>query len=143
MAGLNETSIEGHWTELQNTWKTTCVEVLGKKGQEHKVWMTPETWAKIEKRREPKQKINQCQDLQEKEDLSVQHGEANRQVKKSTSDKRRFIHGMTEDAERQDNMKGLYEITQTLSGKNANPCKPIKDKMARPSPVMHSRELSG
>lgn len=85
--------------------------------------MTPETWDKIIKRKELKQKINQCQDLQEKEDLRTRYGEANHQVKKSArGNKRRFIHEMTEEAEmvgRQKNMKRLYEITQTLSGKNA------------------------
>lgn len=38
---------------------------------------------------------------------------------------------MTAEAEmaaRQNNMKRLYEITRTLSGKNANPSKPVKDK---------------
>jgi len=132
LAGLVEESVEDHWTVLQQTWKTTCTEVLGKKEREHKEWLTPETWAKIEGRRELKQKINQCQDQQEKEELRAQYWEANRQVKKGArEDKRRFIHDMTEEAEtaaRQGNMKRLYEITRTMSGKNFNPSKPVKDK---------------
>ena len=94
--------------------------------------MTPETWAKIATRKDLKQKINQCQDQQEKEDLRVQYWETNRQVKKSArEDKRRFIHQLTEEGEtaaRQHNMKRLYEITRSLSGKNTNPNKPVKDK---------------
>lgn len=52
VAATNETSIENHWTKLKNTWETTCAEVLGKKGREYKVWLTPETWDKIEQRKE-------------------------------------------------------------------------------------------
>ena len=132
VSATDETSIENHWTKLKNSWETTCAEVLGKKGRELKVWLTPETWDKIEQRKELKQKINQCQDPQEKEDLRAKYVEANRQVKRSArGDKRRFIHDMTEEAEmaaKQNNMKRLYEITRTLSGKNANPSKPVKDK---------------
>ncbi|CAJ1081041.1 craniofacial development protein 2-like%2C partial [Xyrichtys novacula] len=51
VAGLNETPVETHWTELRNTWMTMCAEVLGKKGREFKVWLTPETWEKIEQRK--------------------------------------------------------------------------------------------
>ena len=68
--------------------------------------------------------------MQQKQDL--QSWELNRQIKKSTrADKRSFIHDLTEEAEtaagRRD-MKRLYEITRTLSGKNKAPLRPVKDK---------------
>ena len=56
----------------------------------------------------------------------------NRQVKKSTrADKRSFIHDLTEEAETaagRREMKRLYEITRTLSGKNKVPSRAVKDK---------------
>ena len=133
LSGLIEesTGIEQHWEKIQDIWKTTCTEVLGKRKREQKAWITPETWSKIEVRRELKQKINQCQSEQDKENLRTQYWETNREVKKSArEDKRRFIHEMTEEAETaagQGNMKRLYEITRTLSGKSSNTNKPVKD----------------
>ena len=98
LSGLIEesTGIEQHWEKIQDIWKTTCTEVLGKRKREQKAWITPETWSKIEVRRELKQKINQCQSEQDKENLRTQYWETNREVKKSArEDKRRFIHEMT------------------------------------------------
>lgn len=46
-------------------------------------------------------------------------------------DKRQFVYTMTEEAEtaaKENNMKRVYEITRTLSGKIFNPSKPFKDK---------------
>ena len=131
LSGLIEETIEQHWEKIQQIWKTTCTDILGKRKREQKAWITPETWNKIEARREIKQKINQCQSEQDKENLRRQYWETNRTVKKSArEDKRRFIHEMTEEAETaagQGNMKRLYEITRTLSGKSSNPNKPVKD----------------
>ena len=94
--------------------------------------MTANTWILINERKQLKNDINQTQDLQQKQDLQAQYWELNRQVKKSTrADKRSFIHDLTEEAEtaagRRD-MKRLYEITRTLSGKNKAPSRPVKDK---------------
>nr|KAG5697691.1 hypothetical protein BaRGS_000576 [Batillaria attramentaria] len=65
-------------------------------------------------------------------DLQAQYWDVNRQVKRSArNDKRNFINDLTEEAETaagQRNMKRLYEITRTLSGKNNNPTRPVKDK---------------
>ena len=132
LSGLIEETVEHHWLKIQQIWNTACTEVLGKKQRKHKEWMSAETWAKIEARKELKQKINQCQEGLEKENLRNQYWEANRMVRKSArEDKRHFIYQMTEEAEKaagQGNMKRLYEITRTLSGKSSNPNKPVKDK---------------
>ncbi|XP_059176529.1 uncharacterized protein LOC131956122 [Physella acuta] len=69
------------------------------------------------------------------EDKDHEHtqDEVNRMVRKSAKkDKRQYIQEMTEDTETaagQGNMKRLYEVTRTLSGKNINPNKPVKDKV--------------
>ncbi|PVD22580.1 hypothetical protein C0Q70_18397 [Pomacea canaliculata] len=124
LSGLTEESVEEHWSTLKRIWKTTCTDVLGKRERKHKEWMTPEIWAKIESRKGLQQKLNQCQDQLRKEDLRAEYWEANGQVQSSVrEDKRRFIHELTEEAEtaaRQGNMKRLYEITKTLSGRNIN-----------------------
>ncbi|PVD36306.1 hypothetical protein C0Q70_03285 [Pomacea canaliculata] len=79
-------------------WKTTCTDVLGKRERKHEEWMTPETWAKIKSRKGLKQKLNQCQDQQEKEGPRAEYWEANRQVKSSVrKDNRCFAHELTEE----------------------------------------------
>ena len=131
LSGLIEETVDQHWGKIQEIWNTTCTEILGKKKREQKAWITADTWSRIEARKELKQKINQCQGEQEKGYLRTQYWETNRIVKRSArEDKRRFIHEMTEEAETaagQGNMKRLYDITRTLSGKNSNSNKPVRD----------------
>nr|KAG5694296.1 hypothetical protein BaRGS_032014 [Batillaria attramentaria] len=129
---LPEETIEKHWHDLRETWTTTCREVLGKKTRQHKEWLTSDTWDLITERKRLKDLINHTDDQDHKRDLQAQYWDVNRQVKRSArNDKRNFINNLTEEAETaagQRNMKRLYEITRTLSGKNNNPTRPVKDK---------------
>lgn len=116
LGDLVEKTLEKPWTEIQKTWKAVCTKVRGKKEKGQKEWMTKETWEKVGKRKEVRQKINRCQDQHEKTDLRAQYWEVNREVKKSARrDKGQFVHSMTEEAEtaaKQNNMKRV-----SLSGK--------------------------
>ena len=127
----NET-IEEHWHDLRETWTSTCGEVLGMKTRKQKEWLTTDTWDLITERKRLKDLINHADNEERKHDLQAQYWDINRRVKRSArDDKRRFIHDLTEEAETaagQRNMKRLYEITRTLSGKNGNPTRPIKDR---------------
>ena len=129
---LSEETIEEHWNDLRETWTTTCQKVLGKKTRKHKEWLTSDTWNLITERKRVKDLINQTTNEEHKTELQTQYWEVNRQVKKSArNDKREFINSLTEEAETaagQRNTKRLYEITRTLSGKNNNPSRPVKDK---------------
>ncbi|XP_059161684.1 uncharacterized protein LOC131944848 [Physella acuta] len=128
-----EETVEQKWLGIQELWKSTCTDILGRRKNEQKEWITTETWAKIEDRKEIKQKINKCKDEKEKINLRTRYCEVNRMVRKSAKeDKRQFIQEMIEEAEtaaRQGKMKRLYEVTRTLSGKNINPNKPVTDKV--------------
>ena len=132
LTNLQEETIEEQWSSLRETWKATCTTVLGKKTRHHKEWLTTDTWAIITERKKLKDLINQTQDQAEKQELQRRYWETNKEVKRSArSDKRKFIEELTEEAETaayQRNMKRLYEITRTLSGKNSNPSRPVKDK---------------
>nr|KAG5690573.1 hypothetical protein BaRGS_009235 [Batillaria attramentaria] len=127
-----EETIEEHWHDLRETWTATCKKVLGKKTRQHKEWLTSDTWDLITERKRLKDLINHTDDQDDKRDLQAQYWDVNRQVKRSArNDKRNFINDLTEEAETaagQRNMKRLYEITRTLSGKNNNPTRPVKDK---------------
>nr|KAG5702316.1 hypothetical protein BaRGS_002983 [Batillaria attramentaria] len=112
--------------------RATCKKVLGKKTRQHKEWLTSDTWDLITERKRLKDLINHTDDQDDNRDLQAQYWDVNRQVKRSArNDKRNFINDLTEEAETaagQRNMKRLYEITRTLSGKNNNPTRPVKDK---------------
>nr|KAG5698573.1 hypothetical protein BaRGS_027084 [Batillaria attramentaria] len=129
---LPEETIKEHWHDLRETWTATCREVLGKKTRQHKEWLTSDTWDLITERKRLKDLINHTDDQDHKRDLQAQYWDVDRQVKRSArNDKRNFINDLTEEAETaagQRNMKRLYEITRTLSGKNNNPTRPVKDK---------------
>ena len=132
LSSLPEETIEEQWHSLRETWKTTCTTVLGKKTRKHKEWITSDTWTLITERKHLKDQINHMQDQDEKHELQAQYWEKNRQVKRSArQDKRNYIEELTAEAETaagQRNMKRLYEITRSLSGKNSNPSGPVKDK---------------
>nr|KAG5693360.1 hypothetical protein BaRGS_017653 [Batillaria attramentaria] len=129
---LPEETIEEHWHDLRETWTATCKKVLGKKTRQHKEWLTSDTWDLITERKRLKDLINHTDDEDDKRDLQAQYWDVNRQVKRSArNDKRNFTNDLTEEAETaagQRNMKRLYEITRTLSGKNNNSTRPVKDK---------------
>ncbi|KAK6987320.1 hypothetical protein BgiMline_017010 [Biomphalaria glabrata] len=103
--------------------------------KQHKQWLSAETWAKIQERKELKEKINQCQNEEQKANLRTQYGAVNKSVRKNArDDKKRFLHEMTVDAEKaaeQRDMKRLYDITRTLAGRNTNTNKPVKDKQGK------------
>lgn len=129
---LSDETVEDHWHILRETWTSTCKEVLGKRRRKQKEWLTTDTWDLITQRKHLKDQIIQTQDQEHKQDLQAQYWDINRQVKRSArNDKRRYINNLTEEAETaagQRNMKRLYEITRTLSGKNSNPTRPVKNK---------------
>ena len=128
---LPEETVEEKWHSLRDIWKSTCEATLGKRTRKHKEWLTTGTWTLITERKHLKAQINQTQDQGERQDLQARYWELNRRVKRSArNDKRSFIEELTGEAETaagQRNMKRLYEITRTLSGKTSNPCRPVKD----------------
>jgi len=132
LSQLPEETVEEQWQSLRETWKTTCQTVLGKRTRKYKEWLTTETWALITERKQLKDQINQTQNQEKKQELQACYWDKNRAVKRNARrDKRKFIEELTQEAETaagQRNMKRLYEITRTLSGKNNKPSCPVKDK---------------
>ncbi|RUS80508.1 hypothetical protein EGW08_011729 [Elysia chlorotica] len=132
LSELDDETVENHWQEIKKTWNTACQQVLGKRTRELKEWISADSWNLIKERKEAKQKINHTQDQVRKEELQGQYRELNQKVKRGTKqDKKKFIHELTEEAETtagKGDMKRLYDITRTLSGKNRSTSCPVKDK---------------
>lgn len=115
----------------------TCQEVLGHKIQQHKEWLSVETWHKIQVRKEKKSQTSAAKS--KKSQISIakvkaqkQYAEASKEMKKSVkADKRNYIDSLTEEAEQagaSGNLKMMYDTTKKLSSKYSKPERPVKDK---------------
>nr|CAH8838004.1 unnamed protein product [Trichobilharzia regenti] len=126
-----EVGVEKHWNNLKTVWSQTCIEILGRKKRQDKQWLTTDTWKLIEERRTVKQKIIQCTDEQQKQELNASYNTLNKRVKKSArEDKRKYYETMANEAEQaagKGDLATLYQTTRNLSGKRSTQIKPIKD----------------
>ncbi|CAH8868299.1 unnamed protein product [Trichobilharzia szidati] len=124
-------SVEKHWNNLKTVWSETCMEVLGRKKGQDKQWLTTDTWRLIEERGTVKQKILQCTDEQQKQDLNASYKTLNKRVKKSArEDKRKYYEAMASKAEQaagKGDLSTLYQTTRYLWGKSLTQIKPVKD----------------
>nr|CAH8843517.1 unnamed protein product [Trichobilharzia regenti] len=131
-----ESCVEEHWKSLKAILNETCSTVLGRKKRQDKEWLSTDTWKLIEERRMVKEKMIQCKDGQEKETLSSTYKALDKEVKKSArKDKRRFYDNLATEAEKaagKRDLRTLYQITKSLSGKRSTQAKPIKDSQGNP-----------
>ena len=127
-----EETIEEKWKSIRTAVTLTCQEVLGKKKQNHKEWMTAETLQRIEERKEKKAAKNSSRTRAGKVKAQIEYSEANRTVKRSIrADKRSYIEALAAEAEeaaKHGNMKTLYNSIKKLSGKFSTPERPVKDR---------------
>ncbi|XP_061171309.1 uncharacterized protein LOC133180881 [Saccostrea echinata] len=128
----NEEVVDEHWGKICNLFSETSKKTLGFKRQVHKEWITPDTWKKIDKRKDLKTKLCNTHSEGIKERLREQYSNCNRGVKKATKkDRKSFIEGMAREAEKaasEQRMGDLYQITKKLSGRKRKTNIPVKDK---------------
>ena len=86
----------------------------------------------IEERRKKKERIDQAQTRNQTSKAIKEYSEANKSVKKACKkDKREWIEDIAAEAEEaanKQNMKELYNLTRTLSGKGLQQSKPARNK---------------
>ena len=128
---LLEQDIETHWNQIKEAFTTTCQEVLGKKDNKQKEWISQESLDKIDYRRKKKAAANEARTRTEKELAHAAYAEAHREVKRSIrKDKDNFINELAERAEKaaqNGHTRTLYQTTRILSGKRNIPEVPVKD----------------
>ena len=120
------------WSHIKEAVSTTCEEVLGRRKPQLKEWISAETIRKIQIRKDKKGAVNSSRTRAAKVAAQKEHTAANREVRKSVkTDKRNFVEGLAEEAERaaaSRNMKQLYDTTKKLAGKFKKAERPIRDK---------------
>ena len=132
-----ETTLDDHWNSLKTIYNETCKEILGNRTHQTKEWLSTETTNLIDKRRNLKQKMNNCNEQEELRRVTREHSDTNKEVKKSARrDKRAYNETLATEAEEaaeKRDLSTLYKITRTLSGKNfTGSNKPVKDKNNQP-----------
>ena len=127
-----EEDVDRHWTALKHTWKKSCDEILGKGRKILKEWLSAETWNLITQRKQLKAEIYSCTEQVKKSNLTSRYWQLNKDVRKNAKkDRKAFFDTLATEAESeagQRNMKRLYDITRTTSGKRSRPPVPVKNK---------------
>ncbi|VDO54474.1 unnamed protein product [Schistosoma margrebowiei] len=100
------TTVESNWKGIKEAITSTCHEVRGHKKHHHKEWITVDTLDKIQEKRNKKASINTSQIRAEKAKAQAEYTEA----------------------ERERNMRQLYDVTEKLSGNRRKPERPVKSK---------------
>ena len=123
-------NIDRHWSHIKEAVNTTCEEVLGRRKPQQKYWISPETIGKIQVRKDKKGAVNSSRTMAAKVAAQKEHTAANREVRKNVkTDKRDFVEGLAEEAERaaaSRNMKQLYDTTKKLAGQFKKSERPIR-----------------
>ena len=111
--------IDKSWDSLKKVWTEASEEILGRKKQHSKAWISKDTISRVILKRSKKENLNRARTRLQKERAHAEYTEANKDVKKSVrKDKRKFIDDLAKEAEaaaKQHNMKTLYDTTKKLS----------------------------
>ena len=116
-----EDPTDENWDSLKKVWTETSEEVLGRKKQSKKAWISKDTISKVVLKRSKRENLNRARTRLQKERAHTEYIEANKDVKRSVrEDKRKYIDDLVKEAEtaaRQHNVKTLYDTTKQLSSR--------------------------
>ena len=113
--------IDASWDSLKRVWTEASEEILGRKKQHSKAWISQDTISKVILKRPQKKNLNRARTRLQRERAHTEYTEGNKDFEKSArKDNRKFIDDLAKEAEaaaRQHNMKTLYDTTKQLSSK--------------------------
>ena len=131
-----ETSIETQWEHIMTLLLDTCDEVLGKKKNQHKEWISSNTIKRIKERKKKKATLNMSRTTADKAKAQEEYTTANKKVKRSIKkDKQDYVEELASQAEiaaGQRNFKHLYLTTRKLAGNIQTNDKSFKNKDGNP-----------
>lgn len=95
-----EQDIESEWTAGRDIIKNACKEVLRKKTNKKKEWMSDTTWQKVEERRKMKEKVK-AKTREQKNDAHTIHQNLDKEIKTlCRNNKREYVNQLATEAER-------------------------------------------
>ena len=136
LTGLNEqdasSTCENMWTFIKQTYNQTTEEVIGLKKKNSKDWVSGDSWAKINQRRDIKIKRDSARSQRLRRKLQKEYATQDKIVKKCVRrDKRKWVENIAIKAETAasiGNMKAVYDATRLLAGEKMRKSDTLKDK---------------
>ena len=127
-----ELPVDDEWRPIEQGYVETCNQVLGMAKANRKEWISKEIWDIIEKRKVAKNTPIMSRTRNQKREASKRYQELNSEVKRRCwRDRRVYVESeaeRTEEAGKRGDVRTLYEITRTLSGRFQNTCKPARSE---------------
>lgn len=125
-------TIDVKWGMIKDIYKSTSENVLGFKHKHRKEWISETTWELIEKRKQIHNQKLVASDTTQKERLTNEYRDLNKQVKRSARrDKRTWINNLAKQAETaavSHDTRTLYSISRKLSTRKPTTNNPILDE---------------
>ena len=122
------------WDTIKKTYVEVATKVLGHTKKNLKEWLTPETWKKIEERKQLKIKMLSTKSARLQQQVQEAYKGKDKEVKKSAmNDKRAYVEGLAAEAESaaaRGELTTVYKITKRLCGHYTTHSAPVKAKMA-------------
>ena len=132
------------WDTIKKTYGEGATKVLGHKKKNHKEWLTPETWKKVEERKQLKIKMLSTKSARLQQVQEAYKGK-DKEVKKSArNDKRAYVEELAAEAESaaaRGELSTVYKITKRLCGNYTTHSAPVKGKDG--STITTEREQAG
>ncbi|VDO97376.1 unnamed protein product [Schistosoma margrebowiei] len=126
------TTMEDNWKWTEETPTSTCQELSSRNKHHHKQQIYIATQDKIQERKNKTIAITNSRTRTEKFNPKTEYTETNKRVKRCIrADKQKYMEDLatTEGkAQRERNMKQLYDATKKVARKYSKPERPIKDK---------------
>ena len=120
------------WDTIKKIYVDVGTKLLGHKKKNHKEWLTPETWKKIEERKQLKIKMLSTKSARLQQQVQEAYKGKDKEVKKSArNDKRSYVEGLAADAESaaaRGELSTVYNITKRLCGNYTTHSAPVKGK---------------
>ena len=116
--------VECSWNRFKESYAEAAKKAVGFKKEKTKKWLSTETWARIEARREAKEKMLNAKSSKQIERTQQEYKIKDREVKRcGRKDKGNFIKKLASEAEEAAEKREfgtVYKITKQLCGNNTN-----------------------
>ncbi|KAK3803155.1 hypothetical protein RRG08_066063 [Elysia crispata] len=100
--------METYWSQVKDSFISTCKEVLGEKDYKHKDWISQESLNRLSERREKKAAVNNSRTRNEKEAAQREYSDAAKEVKRSIkNDKEAFTNELAEREQKRQHKAGI------------------------------------
>ena len=127
--------VECSWNRFKESYAAAAKKTVGFKKKKTKKWLSAETWARMEVRREAKEKMLNAKSSRKIQRTQQEYKIRDREGKRSArKDKRNFIKTLASEAEEAAEKRDfgtVYMITNRLCGNNTNHSMPVKDKQGK------------